>query len=72
MSTNNNSKFSAKKSTNLFEDSPDGKIKSKVKGFLMGGICHSNSLNFEDEGYRGSLPGISGKKALQRYAPLLS
>jgi hypothetical protein len=31
-----------------------------------------NSSNYEDEQFRGSLPGLSGKKVLQRFAPLLS
>jgi hypothetical protein len=32
-----------------------------------------NSSNFmEEEAFRGSLPGLSGKKVLQRFAPILS
>ncbi len=32
-----------------------------------------NSSNFmEEEGIRSSLPGLSGKKVLQRFAPMLS
>lgn len=32
----------------------------------------SNSNFIEEETFRGSLPGLSGKKVLQRFAPLLS
>ena len=32
----------------------------------------SGSNNKEDEPLKGSLPGFSGKKVLQRFAPLLS
>ncbi len=32
-----------------------------------------NSSNFlDEETFRGSLPGLSGKKVLQRFAPILS
>ena len=34
-------------------------------------VNNPNNL-LEDESFRGSLPGLSGKKVLQRFAPLLS
>lgn len=33
----------------------------------------ANNQNFlDEETFRGSLPGLSGKKVLQRFAPILS
>lgn len=32
----------------------------------------NNSYFLDEESFRGSLPGLSGKKVLQRFAPLLS
>lgn len=60
--------FSSEKKYNQLKKNTSDKLK-KTKKKMVG----ADSSNFMDEeGLRSSLPGLSGKKVLQRFAPMLS
>jgi hypothetical protein len=55
-----------KKCSTVQKNSSEVRTKGKRK---LGG---DESIRAEEEGLRGSLPGLSGKKVLQKFAPMLS
>jgi len=61
------SQSSQKKSSQVKKNNFDPPKPPKKK------ISFANNSNFlDEETFRGSLPGLSGKKVLQRFAPILS